>query len=151
MRQIAIFTLGKEEYGIDITKVVEIVLHQEVRKVPNTPNYIEGIVNLRGDIHPIYNLRTRFHMGDRVADEDTKIIVIRTVERNIGFIVDNVVEILNVPVENIQNAPDILNSGGHKKYILGIAKEEDRIIVLLDIDSLVTEEDYEVISEIVKE
>ena len=96
MGQVVIFKIGKEEYGIDIMKVVEIVLHQEIRQVPDTPHYIEGIINLRGEIHPIYNLRTRFKMTGKVADEQTKIIVIRTVERNIGFIVDNVSEILSI-------------------------------------------------------
>ena len=90
MRQIVIFKLGNEEYGVDITKVVEIVLHQEVRHVPDAPNHIEGIVNLRGDIHPIYSLTKRFNMEQRLADENTKIIIMRTTEMNVGFIVDYV-------------------------------------------------------------
>jgi len=151
MRQVVIFKLGKEEYGIEIMKVVEIVLHQEIRMVPDAPSYIEGIINLRGDIHPIYNLRTRFKMEEKVADENTKIIVIRTVERNIGFIVDNVSEILNIPNVDIQNAPSILNSKADEKYILGVAKYDARMIVLLDIDALVTDRDYKIMDEIVEE
>lgn len=151
MKQVVIFKLGKEEYGIEITKVVEIVLHQEIRMVPDAPKYIEGIINLRGDIHPIYNLRTRFNMEKKVADESTKIIVIRTVERNVGFIVDNVSEILNIPNADIQDAPSILNSKPDEKYILGVAKYDNRMIVLLDIDALVTDKDYEVMNDMVEE
>ena len=147
MKQIVIFRLGKEEYGIDIVKVVEIVLHQEIRKVPDAPRYIEGIVNLRGDIHPVYNLRTRFNMTDKVADENTKIIVIRTVERNVGFIVDNVSEILSISDEDIQSAPSIVNTTADDKYIQGIAKQDNRLIVLLDIDKLVSDKDHQLMGE----
>ncbi len=149
MRQIAIFKLGKEEYGIDITRVVEIVLHQEIRPVPDGPSYIEGIVNLRGDIHPIYNLSKRFNMVEKEVDEETKIIVIRTSQMNIGFIVDSVSEILNIPKDDIESAPAIINSGD--QYVEGIAKQDNRIIVLLDIDKLISRQDYDVINKIVEE
>ena len=150
MGQVVIFKIGKEEYGIDIMKVVEIVLHQEIRQVPDTPHYIEGIINLRGEIHPIYNLRTRFKMTDKVADEQTKIIVIRTVERNIGFIVDNVSEILSISDEDIQDAPSIVNTTGGDKYIQGVAKQGNRMIVLLDVDRLVSDKDNQVMEEMVE-
>ena len=149
MRQIVIFRLGKEEYGIDIIKVVEIVLHQEIRQVPDGPSYIEGIVNLRGDIHPIYNLNKRFKMKQEAVDEETKIIVLKTHKRDIGFVVDGVSEILNIPINDIQQAPDIISAG--QQYIDGIAKYENRMIVLLDVDKLVSESDYETIDEIIKE
>ncbi len=151
MRQIVIFKLGNEEYGIDIKKVVEIVLYQEIRQVPDAPDYIEGIINLRGEIHPIYNLRTRFKMSTKEADDDTKIIVIRTVERNIGFIVDSVSEILNIPKGEIQPAPTIVSSKEDDQYILGIAKQGKRLIVLLDVDELVTEQEHKAIDEFVEE
>ena len=151
MRQIVIFNLGKEAYGIDIKKVVEIVLHQEIRHVPDAPSYIEGIVNLRGDIYPIYNLRTRFEMESKEADENTKIIVIRTPEMNVGFIVDSVSEILNVPIRNIEDAPNIISSKDDGRYIQGVAKEENRIIVLLDIDKLVSDRDYDLMNDMVEE
>ena len=150
MGQVVIFKIGKEEYGIDIMKVVEIVLHQEIRQVPDTPHYIEGIINLRGEIHPIYNLRTRFKMTDKVADEQTKIIVIRTVERNIGFIVDNVSEILSISDEDIQDAPSIVNTTGGDKYIQGVAKQGNRMIVLLDVDRLVSDKDNQVMEKMVE-
>ncbi len=148
MRQIVIFKLGKEEYGIDIIKVVEIVLHQEIRKVPDGPSYIEGIVNLRGDIHPIFNLSKRFHMELGKIDAETKIIVIKAAKMNIGFIVDSVSEILSIPKKDIQSAPEIISSG--EQYIDGIAKYEDRMIVLLDIDQLVSAKDYAAINKIIE-
>lgn len=149
-RQIVIFKLGEEEYGIDIMKVVEIVLYQEVRKVPDVPKYIEGIINLRGDIHPIYNFRKRFRMPERAIDDNTKIIVIRTTEMNVGFIVDNVSEILNIPSQDIQSAPKLINQRAEGKYILGVAKQEERMIVLLDVDKLVTDHDYSIMNEIIE-
>lgn len=151
MSQVVIFKIGNEEYGIDIMKVVEIVLHQEIRQVPDTPHYIEGIINLRGEIHPIYNIRTRFKMPDKVADEHTKIIVIRTVERNIGFIVDNVSEILSIADDDVQSAPSIVNTTSEGRYIQGVAKQGNRMIVLLDVDKLVSENDYQVMDEMVEE
>ena len=151
MRQIVIFKLGKEEYGIDIMKVVEIVHLQEIRKVPETPNYIEGIVNLRGDIYPIYNLRTRFNMQDDEADEDTKIIIIKGKETDVGFIVDNVSEILNISQNNIEDAPSIIASRREQEYINGVAKEEGRMIVLLDIDKLVSDSDQGIINKMLEE
>lgn len=151
MRQIVIFKLGKEEYGIDIMKVVEIVHLQEIRKVPETPNYIEGIVNLRGDIYPIYNLRTRFNMQDEEADEDTKIIIIKGKETDVGFIVDNVSEILNISQNNIEDAPSIIASRREQEYINGVAKEEGRMIVLLDIDKLVSDSDQGIINKMLEE
>lgn len=150
MRQIVIFKLGNEEYGIDIMKVVEIVLYQAIRNVPDAPSYIEGIVNLRGDIHPIYNLTKRFQMVQHKADEHTKIIVIRTPKMNVGFIVDYVSEIFSIPEEDIQNAPEIINSQAADQYIQGIAKLDDRIIILLDIDKLVSAKDYDVMNKIIK-
>ena len=151
MRQIVIFELGKEAYGIDIMKVVEIVLDQEIRHVPDAPSYIEGIVNLRGDIHHIYNLRTRFSMEQTQADENTKIIVIRTPEMNVGFIVDNVSEIPNISKKNIEDPPSIISSSADKRYIEGVAKEDNRMIVLLDIDKLVSDKDYGIMQKIVEE
>lgn len=150
MRQIVIFKLGKEEYGIDIMQVVEIILHQAIRKVPDLPSYIEGIVNLRGDIHPIYNLRTRFRMAQHEPDEHTKIIVLRTTQMNVGFIVDYVSEILNIAEEDIQGVPNIINSRPGDQYIQGVAKQDDRIIVLLDIDKLVSDADYAIINKMIE-
>ncbi|NLI89606.1 MAG: purine-binding chemotaxis protein CheW [Epulopiscium sp.] len=151
MRQIVVFKLGKEEYGIDIIKVVEIVHHQEIRKVPETPNYIEGIVNLRGDIYPIYNLRTRFNMKSEQIDEDTKIIIIKGEETDVGFIVDNVSEILNISESEIEDAPSIIASRTEQEYISGVAKEEGRMIVLLDIDKLVSDSDQNLIKKMLEE
>lgn len=150
MKQVVIFKLGKEEYGIDIMKVVEIVLHQEIRQVPDGPSYIEGIVNLRGEIHPIYNLRGRFGMEEKEVDDHTKIIIIRTTEMHVGFVVDNVSEILNIPKVDIGRAPDIINSKTNGQYIQGVAKYDGRMIVLLDVDQLVSDQDYETINEIME-
>lgn len=149
MRQIVIFRLGKEEYGIDIIKVVEIVLYQQVRQVPDGPSYIEGIVNLRGEIHPIYNLSKRFSMEQEPVDEETKIIVLKTQKMEVGFIVDGVSEILNIPTEDIERAPEIISAG--EQYIDGIAKYENRMIVLLDVDKLVSDKDYKTIDKIIEE
>lgn len=151
MRQITIFKLEKEEYGVDITKVVEIVRYQEIRQIPDGPSYIEGVINLRGNIHPIYNLSKRFNMDQKEVNEETKIIIMRTSEMNIGFIVDSVSEILNIPIDDIVSAPPIINSKAGGQYVGGIAKKDNRIIVLLDIDQLVSGEDYDVLNKIIEQ
>lgn len=148
VKQNVILKLEREEYGIDIQKVAEIVLYQEIRQVPDAPRYIEGLINLRGEIYPIYNLRTRFAMEPREADEETKILIIRTAQMNIGFIVDSVSEIINIPVDNIEDTPAIIDLATDERYIQGIAKQDGRMIVLLDIDQLVSSKDYKIMNKI---
>lgn len=139
MQQV-IFKLDKEEYGLDIMKVITIEKYQEVVKTPNTPEYITGIINLRGSVLPVYSLRKKFNLKEKEPNENTKIIVTVTNDMKIGFIVDSVQEILNIDDKNIEEAPKIV-TGINRKYIKSIAKMEERMVILIDIDLIISEEE----------
>lgn len=138
--QQVIFKLDKEEYGIDIMKVNVIERYSEVVKIPNAPEYIVGIINLRGEVLPVYSLRKKFNLKEREIDEDTKIIVAITNDMKIGFVVDSVMEILYIDDEEIESTPKIVTGISHK-YIKSVAKLENRMVILLDIDLIVSDEE----------
>lgn len=142
--QVVVFKLGKQEYGLDIMKVIEIGDYKEATPVPEVPKYIEGIINIRGDIYPVYNLRTRFRMAEHAIDENTKIVQMNLNEFRVAFIVDNVCEILSIQDENIEETPKMI-ARYDSKYIKGITKKDDRIILLLDVDLLMSDADQQII------
>ncbi len=146
IKQIVVFKLLDQEYSIDIMRVLEIVNYEPARKVPEVPAYIEGIINLRGTIYPIVNLRARLHMPQPEATSDIKIILMHLEENKVGFMVDSVCEILTVDEEEIEKAPHMLEKY-ESKYIEGIIKKEDRIIVIFNVELLVGEEDEKVLLE----
>lgn len=149
--QQVIFKLDNEEYGLDIMKVNGIEKYQEVVKVPNSPVYIEGMINLRGEVLPIYSLRTKFNLEVKEPNDETKIIVVNTNDMKIGFVVDAVVEILNIDEDNVESAPKLV-TGISRKYIKSVAKQEDnRMIVLIDIDLIVSDEEKLELGEVVDE
>ncbi|WP_070001070.1 chemotaxis protein CheW [Cellulosilyticum sp. I15G10I2] len=146
-KQIVVFKLLDQEYSIDIMRVLEIGNYEPVRKVPEVPKYIEGIINLRGTIYPILNLRERLHMPKHEALHETKIILMNLEEAKVGFMVDSVCEILTVDEDEIEKTPRMLEKY-ESKYINGIIKKEDRIIVIFDVDLLLAEDDEKILLEI---
>lgn len=147
--QQVIFKLSDEEYGVDIMKVSGVEKHQEIVKVPNSPEYIEGIINLRGEVLPVYNIRKKFKLAAKEVDDNTKIVVINTNSMKIGFVVDAVSEIVHIDEDNIEQAPKIV-TGISRKYIKSIAKQEGRMIILIDIDLIVSDEEYEKLEEVIE-
>lgn len=148
--QQVIFKLDHEEYGLDIMKVNGIEKYQEVVKVPNSPEYIEGIINLRGEVLPIYSLRKKFNLEKKVVDDETKIIVTYANDMKIGFVVDSVTEILYIKEEEIEVTPKIV-TGISRKYIKSVAKKEHRMIILIDVDLVVSDEEKIELGEVVEE
>ncbi|MDD4833971.1 MAG: chemotaxis protein CheW [Lutispora sp.] len=140
--QFVVFKLGKEEYGVDIMQVKEIVSYKEPVKVPNTPNFIEGIINLRSEIKPIVNLKKRFNIHGESINEETRIIVMNIDSKQVGFIVDDASEVITISDDNIEAAPDII-AGVDRRYITGIGKVNDRILILLDLDKLFSVKEIE--------
>ncbi len=145
--QLVVFILGKEEYGVDIMQVKEIVTYKEPVKVPNTPLFIEGIINLRGEIIPIVNLKKRFNIPGEDIGDQTRIIVINIESKKVGFVVDDASEVITINKENIEPAPDIV-AGIDRKYITGIGKVEERILIILDLDKLFNEKEQEALEAI---
>lgn len=144
--QQVIFKLNNESYGVDIMKVYGIERYQEILKVPNTPTYIEGVINLRGDVLPIYNLRKKFNLESKAIDDDTKIIITKANDMQIGFIVDSVSEIITINDEDVEETPAII-AGVDRKYIKSIAKVKGNMIILLDIDLILSDEELVAVKE----
>jgi purine-binding chemotaxis protein CheW len=136
--QVVSFKLGQEEFGIDILKVQEINRMGEITKVPQAPFYCEGIINLRGEVIPVINLRKKFDMDEREWDKNTRILVCDVNENVIGMIVDSVDEVLKIPHSTIEPTPDIVASV-NSDYISGIAKLEDRLLIFLDVSKIAAE------------
>jgi purine-binding chemotaxis protein CheW len=134
-RQFVVFRLQDEEYGIDIQKVNTIEQVKPTARVPKTPKYINGVLNLRGEIVPIMDLRARFNLPRIEETEDTRIIIINTDGISLGMIVDSVTEVLQLTGESIDNVSDF-NKELSYNYIFGVGKIEDRIVTLLNIEEL---------------
>jgi len=140
------FELGDESYGLQILKVQEIIKMQEITKVPRTPDYVKGVINLRGKVMPVIDLRKTFGMEEVEASRDTCIIVVQ-VQRGeasviLGVIVDKVSEVLEISGEEIEPPPSF-GTQVDTHFILGMAKTKDSVKILLDIDKVVSEGEME--------
>ncbi|OYT26309.1 MAG: chemotaxis protein CheW [Candidatus Altiarchaeales archaeon ex4484_96] len=141
--QIVVFKLGDEEYACEIHKVREIIKMPSITPVPRTPAVIKGIINVRGKIVVVVDLKERFDLG---KDEDgTHIILVETDGRMIGVIVDDISHVLRITSDHVKEPPDIITRKIHADYIHGIVilEEQERFIILLDVDELFSEEEWE--------
>lgn len=138
--QIVSFKNGNEEFGINIMRVKEIIRIQNITKVPQMPGYIEGIINLRGIVLPVIDLRKRFELPAKDYTEQTRIVVVDIEGRIVGFIVDSVHEVLRLTEEQIGPAPEII-AGISRKYLYGIGKLDNRLIMLLELNQILTEDE----------
>ncbi|MCX7842615.1 MAG: chemotaxis protein CheW [Clostridia bacterium] len=135
-RQFVVFKIGKEEYGVDIKKITTIERMMQIARVPKTPEYIKGVINLRGEIIPIMDMRLRFNLPQFEETEDTRIIIIKIEDMSVGIIVDAVAEVLELTddaIENIANFSIDMSAD----YILGVGKVNGRIITLLSIEKMI--------------
>lgn len=135
-----VFTLGSEEYGIDILKVQEIRSYEQPTKIANAPSYLKGVVNLRGVIVPIVDLRVKFNCvnaeGQADIDSFTVVIVLNVKGRVVGAVVDSVSDVMQLSEQMIQPAPEMSASIVDTTYITGIANVSERLLILMDIESL---------------
>ena len=138
--QLVSFRLAQEEYGIEITKVQEIILMGEITRVPQTPDYIKGLINLRSTVIPIVDLRLRFGLAPESATDETRIMVVNVVGKTIGIIVDAVSEVLRISHEQIAPPPPTV-AGLGREYLTGLVKLENRLLILLDIDRILGREE----------
>ncbi|MBP2627660.1 MAG: CheW protein [Firmicutes bacterium] len=142
------FSIGKEVYGFEIKYVTEIIGIQEITEVPELPNYVKGIINLRGKIIPVMDVRLRFKKEAREYNDRTCIVVIDIRDISIGLIVDHVAEVLVIPSENIVPPPAV-KTGFHNRYIKGIGKVGTAVKLLLDCDKLLNDEEIDTINKTV--
>lgn len=141
------FTLGKEEYGIDIQKVQELRGYDAVTRIANTPEFIKGVVNLRGIIVPIIDMRIKFNLGTPVYDQFTVVIILNIAGRVMGMVVDSVSDVITLTNEQLKPAPQ-MGSIVETDYLLGLGTVEERMLILLDIDKLMSSTDMGLIEKI---
>lgn len=134
------FALGQEEYGVEILKVQEIKGYTPATPIPNTPAHIKGVMNLRGTIIPVVDLRSKLALKETEYNQFTVIIVVMVGSKVVGLIVDAVSDVLNIPKQDIQAPPDF-GSSVDVHFINGMAKAGEKIVMLLDIDKVLNEEE----------
>jgi len=139
--QLVVFKIGDEEFGVDIAQVREIVRLLEITYMPKAPSFIEGVVNLRGQIVAIIDLAKRLGIPSHPRSDTTRIIVIEIGENTVGMIVDSVSEVLRLSSENIEEVPGIIETEVPEHYIRGVGKLKDRLLVLLDLNRVLTSEE----------
>jgi purine-binding chemotaxis protein CheW len=137
--QLVSFHIGGEEFGLDILRVQEIIRIQDLTRVPNSPDFVDGVINLRGKVIPVVALRKRFGLQELAHDKQTRIVVVEVKGTVLGFIVDSVSEVLRIPSDTVEPPPRL--GKVEKEYVSGVGKLDNRLLILLDVDKLMG--DYE--------
>lgn len=135
--QLVSFHVGGEEFGLDILRVQEIIRVQQLTRVPNSPDFVDGVINLRGKVIPVIALRRRFGLEDRPHDKQTRIVVVEVRGTVLGFIVDSVSEVLRIPAETVEPPPRL--GKVEREYVSGVGKLDTRLLILLDVDRLMSD------------
>ncbi|EKN6362748.1 chemotaxis protein CheW [Yersinia enterocolitica] len=148
-QEFLIFTLGAEEYGIDILKVQEIRGYDQVTRIANTPVFIKGVTNLRGVIVPIIDLRVKFAQQGVSYNENTVVIVLNFGQRVVGIVVDGVSDVLSLTAEQIRPAPEFAVTLA-TEYLTGLGSLGERMLILVDIEKLLSSEEMSLLDSVVK-
>jgi len=147
-----VFELGREEFGIRVLKVREIIGIQDITAVPQTPAHVKGVINLRGKVIPVVDLRLKFGLPEQEYTQRTCIIVVQVRGEAgamlMGIVVDGVAEVLNLAAADIEDTPDF-GDGTATPYLLGMAKVKDKVKILLEIDRVLTSQDLQALNELV--
>lgn len=134
------FRLGSGEYAIDIMQAKEIIKMEKITLIPNAPYFVEGVINLRGNIIPIIDLKKRFNLEESEGDKNTGIIIAKIEDVDMGIMIDSVSKVVSMANSDIQPPPSMLQGIG-QRYIKGVGKMEDKLLVVLDLDKLFTNEE----------
>lgn len=145
--QLVSFVIENEEFGVDILKVQEIIRTVEITRVPKAPNFVEGVINLRGKIVPVIDLRKRFGIAEKEHDNETRIVVVELVDKVVGFLVDRVKEVIRVEKSVIEPPPELTTSID-SNYITGVAKLQDRLLILLELNRVLSSDEQEKLTEV---
>jgi purine-binding chemotaxis protein CheW len=146
--QLVSFNLEKEEYGINVLTVREIIRMLNITRVPNTPHYVEGVINLRGKVIPIISLRRKFDLPEAEYDKRTRIMVMEVVGEMMGFIVDEVSEVIRISEREIQPPPPVVSSGIEQECMSGVINQAERLLVLLDLEKMFTADERRLFSSV---
>ena len=143
------FTLGAEEYGVDILKVQEIRGYDAVTRLPEAPDYIKGVINLRGLIVPVVDMRVKFRLAHAEYGPTTVMIVLNVGQRVVGMVVDAVSDVLQLDAAQVSAVPDLAGSAIDRKFLTGIGLVDERMLVLIDIERLMTSAEMGLVAEAV--
>lgn len=143
--QLVTFKIAEEEFGVDILRVQEIIRIMPITKVPNSPEFVEGVINLRGKVIPVIDMRRRFGLAACAHDSQTRIMVMDLQGQIVGFVVDAVCEVLRIKASIVVPPPAVV-AGIGSEYMRGVGKLEDRLLILLDLDKLINDTDLGTLS-----
>ena len=135
------FMLEGEKYGIEVMHVKEVLRNIEIAPVPGAPDFVIGIINLRGNVVTVIDTRLRFGLQTKALDENTRVIVIETEDQSVGILVDAIAEVADIPKSGIEITPNVGNTDT-SKYILGVYSAKSDLIILVDISKLLTEDEW---------
>ncbi len=138
--QLVSFKIENEEFGIEISKVHEIIRLQNITKIPNAPHFVDGVINLRGKVIPVIDLRAKLNFPRKIFDKDSRIIVVEVESKKIGFIVDRVEEVIRISKSVTEAPPDLMNDI-NSDYILSVGKLENKLLILLDLEKVLSQDE----------
>lgn len=137
-RQIVVFQLANETYGLDIHKVYEIIMMPKITHIPRTPTFLEGVINLRGNIVPVFDLRKRLLLPHKSADEETRVIIVEIASHTAGMIVDGVSEVMTLPEAGLEPPSPLVVNTIEGEYLEGVINLEEQLIIMLNLDTIFT-------------
>lgn len=140
------FKLGEEVYGINVMQVQEVLRLTEIAPVPGAPNYVMGIINLRGNVVTVIDARIRFGLFEKEPDDATRIIITEVDNQVIGMLVDSVAEVVNLTSSEIEKAPNLGEDNESSKYIHGVHSRDEEILILVDVDKMLSESELEAVA-----
>ncbi|PWB56805.1 MAG: chemotaxis protein CheW [Candidatus Methanoperedenaceae archaeon] len=149
--QLVVFNIGTEEFGVEIMNVQEIIRMTNITKIPQASGYVKGIINLRGKIIVVINLNVIMGMESKEQNENTRIIVADIGEAVMGFVVDSVSEVIRLPENSVEPAPAVIANKIGTEYVRGVGKMEDRLLILLDLDKILSANELHNINSIASE
>lgn len=144
--QLVSFHLGGEEYGMEILRVQEIIRMMDLTRVPNSPDFVEGVINLRGKVIPVIGLRQRFGLGVKEHDKQTRIVVVEVSGTVVGFVVDAVNEVLRIPADTVEPPPRLTKLD--RELVSGVGKLENRLLLMLDVEKLLSQSEQAAMSDV---
>ncbi|MFO8156169.1 MAG: chemotaxis protein CheW [Pseudomonadota bacterium] len=142
MTQWVTFHLEEEKYGVPVEQVKEVLRYTEITPVPGAPDYVLGIINLRGNVVTILDTRKRFALPDREPDEETRFVILEVADQTVGILVDSVSEVMRLRQNEIEHAPNVGNDES-SKYIQGVASRESNLLILVDLDKLLSDSEWQ--------
>ena len=140
LRQFISFSVGEEEYGLELLRVKEVIRVRQITRLPKAPSFVKGIINLRGDVIPIIDLRDKFGLEAKEATATTRVIVVEVEAKLMGMVVDSASQVVRISADQIDPPPPVLG-GFSQEFITGVGKIDDRLIVLLNCDAVLTAEE----------